>query len=210
MTLGKNIRNRREELKLSQEYVAEKLGVSRQAVSKWETNQSEPTANNLMKLAEIFEMPLSELVDSYDHNNQQHDFEKKKIKNPNLILRANLIKIAIISQVVFLFNCTSLFYQIQYSDLLNKNLYQGALYITIVLLAISSTWMAINHRYEKDKKQRNINTKIELIYCFIQLLISLMTIHFGMGLVGAVLMIIVCSFYILYINPKYMLRKLTK
>lgn len=36
MSLGENIRNKREELKLSQEYVSEKLGVSRQAVSKWD------------------------------------------------------------------------------------------------------------------------------------------------------------------------------
>lgn len=51
MTLGENIRKRREELKLSQEDVAERLGVSRQAVSKWEKGQSKPTANNLIQLA---------------------------------------------------------------------------------------------------------------------------------------------------------------
>lgn len=36
MSLSENIRLKREELKLSQEYVSEKLGVSRQAVSKWD------------------------------------------------------------------------------------------------------------------------------------------------------------------------------
>ena len=41
MALGENIKSRREALKLSQEYIAEQLGVSRQAVSKWETGQSE-------------------------------------------------------------------------------------------------------------------------------------------------------------------------
>ena len=65
MTLGENIKNRREELKLSQEYVAEQLGVSRQAVSKWETGQSEPTASNLIQLAEVFDINLSELVDPH-------------------------------------------------------------------------------------------------------------------------------------------------
>ena len=35
MSLGENIKAKRNELKLSQEYVAEQLGVSRQAVSKW-------------------------------------------------------------------------------------------------------------------------------------------------------------------------------
>ena len=46
MNLGETIKSRREKLKLSQEYAAEQLGVSRQAVSKWKTGQSEPTANN--------------------------------------------------------------------------------------------------------------------------------------------------------------------
>ena len=44
MNLGENIKNRREELKLSQEYVAEQIDITRQAVSKWETGQPEPTA----------------------------------------------------------------------------------------------------------------------------------------------------------------------
>lgn len=47
MSLGSNIRSKRKSLKLSQEYVAEALGVSRQAVSKWETNQSEPSTTNM-------------------------------------------------------------------------------------------------------------------------------------------------------------------
>lgn len=63
MTLGEAIRKRREGLKLSQGYVAEQLGVSRQAVSKWETGQAEPTASNLVRLAEVFQISLSELVE---------------------------------------------------------------------------------------------------------------------------------------------------
>ena len=39
MALHENIRARRTQLKLSQEYVAEKLGVSRQAVAKWEAGK---------------------------------------------------------------------------------------------------------------------------------------------------------------------------
>ena len=53
MSLGENIKTKRNELKLSQEYVAEQLGVSRQAVSKWETDQSQPKAKNLTELATI-------------------------------------------------------------------------------------------------------------------------------------------------------------
>lgn len=63
MTLGENIKSNRLRLKLSQNYVAEKLDVSRQAVSKWETNQSEPTAKNLVELSSLFGITLSELVE---------------------------------------------------------------------------------------------------------------------------------------------------
>lgn len=71
MSLSENIRNKREELKLSQEYVADQLGISRQAVSKWETGQSEPTASNLMELAALFEISLSELVDPQKYAEEQ-------------------------------------------------------------------------------------------------------------------------------------------
>jgi len=90
MSLSENIKNKREELKLSQEYVADQLGISRQAVSKWETGQSEPTASNLMELAALFEISLSELVDPQKYAEEQEALKmrygkkqpnkKKKIK----------------------------------------------------------------------------------------------------------------------------------
>ena len=48
---------------MSQEYVADQLGISRQAVAKWESGQSRPTSSNLTELAALFEMDVSELVD---------------------------------------------------------------------------------------------------------------------------------------------------
>lgn len=54
MTLGERIKECRKTAGLSQEKVAELVGISRQAVTKWETNQSAPSTENLFKLAEIF------------------------------------------------------------------------------------------------------------------------------------------------------------
>jgi len=51
MTIGNRIKALRTEKKLSQEYLAEKLGVSRQAVSKWESGASSPSTDNLIALA---------------------------------------------------------------------------------------------------------------------------------------------------------------
>ncbi|MCD8145122.1 MAG: helix-turn-helix domain-containing protein [Oscillospiraceae bacterium] len=54
MSLGERIKEQRKSAGLSQEKLAELVGVSRQAVTKWETGQSAPSTENLFKLAEIF------------------------------------------------------------------------------------------------------------------------------------------------------------
>jgi len=54
MTLGDRIREQRQRAGMSQEKVAELVGVSRQAVAKWESGQSAPNTENLFKLADIF------------------------------------------------------------------------------------------------------------------------------------------------------------
>ncbi|WP_113928770.1 helix-turn-helix transcriptional regulator [Bacillus sp. P14.5] len=77
MTLGSKINNRRKSLKLSQEYVGEQLGVSRQAVSKWETNQSEPSTDNLLKLADLFDIDIKELVSPEQFVEEQKSVETR-------------------------------------------------------------------------------------------------------------------------------------
>ena len=47
---------------MSQEYLAEQLGVTRQAVSKWESGTSEPNTANLVALAKLYGISLDELV----------------------------------------------------------------------------------------------------------------------------------------------------
>lgn len=209
MKLGQNIKNRREELKLSQEYVAEQLGVSRQAVSKWETGQSEPTASNLIRLTEVFEISLAELVDPNKNDAEQSISEKEwHGKEPNLILRANLTKWAIIFQAVFL-NSSAVHIH-AYLNNMEDRLYFGLIIFDLIMLVICSTWMTSNHRFETDKKQRRKNVNIEFCYCIIQTVAALLIIYSSLGLVGEVIIITVGLVYILYINPKLMSRRLTK
>ena len=47
---------------MSQEYLAEQLGVTRQAVSKWESGTSEPSTANLLALSKLYGISLDELV----------------------------------------------------------------------------------------------------------------------------------------------------
>ena len=62
MTLGKRISQLRADRKISQEYLAERLNVSRQAVSKWENDLSSPGTQNLIQLSELFGVSLAYLA----------------------------------------------------------------------------------------------------------------------------------------------------
>lgn len=64
MTLGERIKQQRQRCGMSQEKVAELVGVSRQAVAKWESGQSAPNTENLFKLADILGMKVDLLLDS--------------------------------------------------------------------------------------------------------------------------------------------------
>jgi len=61
-TLGETIKKHRVESNMSQEFIAELLGVSRQAVSKWENGTSDPSTSNLVALAKLFNVPAEELL----------------------------------------------------------------------------------------------------------------------------------------------------
>ena len=62
MTLGERIYTLRTARNLSQEELAERLDVSRQSVSKWETDVSVPELDKLVKLCDLFGVSLDELV----------------------------------------------------------------------------------------------------------------------------------------------------
>lgn len=62
MTTGEKIAALRKEQGMSQEALGEKLGLSRQAVSKWEADQAVPTMDNLMELSRLFGVPVDTLL----------------------------------------------------------------------------------------------------------------------------------------------------
>ena len=77
MTNGEALGNKLYELRkksgLSQEALADKLGVSRQAVSKWECGESLPDTDNLITISKLFEISLDELVgNSFDKSEEKN------------------------------------------------------------------------------------------------------------------------------------------
>lgn len=158
MALNDNLKAARNRTGLSQELVAERLGVSRQAVTKWESGQSRPSAKNLQALGELYQTPSEELLAGIQQ------------KGPNLILRANLTRIAICAHAVFLHLCAHiLYYRLRHPEPGGADL---------------DFYLGFNR--------------------------GAFIFYFGMGWMGPVLIIAVYAVYILYINPRFMNRKLTR
>ena len=63
-TLGETLKDCRIRCNMTQEFVAEAIGVSRQAVSKWETESSDPSTSNLLALAKLYGVSAEELLKS--------------------------------------------------------------------------------------------------------------------------------------------------
>lgn len=75
MTIGERISKLRTEKGYTQEYIANAMGISRQAVHKWEKNESRPDTDNLILLAEI----LGTTVEYIAVGNKNNISEKKKL-----------------------------------------------------------------------------------------------------------------------------------
>jgi transcriptional regulator with XRE-family HTH domain len=84
ITLGERIQTLRNENKMSQEKLAELLGVSRQAVSKWETGLANPNTENLILLAEIFHVSVDEIT-------KPRSAGKIKVNMPALLVNISFI-----------------------------------------------------------------------------------------------------------------------
>ena len=107
MKFGDNLKKLRKAKNYSQDVLAEKVGVSRQSVSKWETGDAYPEMNNILELCKIFHCKINDLindsiidVDSLDEEVKMNvvKFKKEKQKKFKTISRV-LEVIARIGQI---------------------------------------------------------------------------------------------------------------
>lgn len=81
---GEKIRKKRKELNMSQEDLAQKLDVTRQAISKWEMDKADPTNRNLKELSDVFNVDIAYFIGENFENNEDEKEEldlKKEGKN---------------------------------------------------------------------------------------------------------------------------------
>ncbi|NMA06020.1 MAG: helix-turn-helix transcriptional regulator [Acholeplasmataceae bacterium] len=87
-SVGRKIQSLRVEHKLTQDELAEKLFVTRQALSKWENGQSAPTIDNILLLSRLFNVTFEEILCL----NEKTEFDKKDLfKNHDRYLIINKI-----------------------------------------------------------------------------------------------------------------------
>lgn len=79
MNFGETLFRLRKEKNLSQEDVADKLNVTRQTVSKWETNQSTPDFDKIVPLCELFEISTEELLTGRKPEENNTKVEKQEV-----------------------------------------------------------------------------------------------------------------------------------
>lgn len=74
MTFGEKLKVIRRQAGMSQEKLAEKLGVSRQAITKWETNAGIPDIENIMAVSTLFHVSIDELLSNEKNIAQPKDY----------------------------------------------------------------------------------------------------------------------------------------
>jgi len=73
MAFANNLTYLRKKRNMSQEQLAEVLGVTRQAVSKWEAGQSTPDVEKLVQLSELFQVPVDQILKDIEEENREEN-----------------------------------------------------------------------------------------------------------------------------------------
>lgn len=99
MKFGENLYNLRKSSKMSQEKLAEKVGVSRQSISKWENGESYPEMENILKICKIFHCKINDLVhdDLQDIDSLDEEIKMNVVK----LERKKQKRLKVISKIIY-------------------------------------------------------------------------------------------------------------
>lgn len=105
MKLNERLKELREEKKYSQAYVADRLNVSWQAISKWENGWTSPDVDNLILLSELYGVQLEELTQFYyeNHNDLKKESQNVSKEEPQKISLENNILLISITAIISTF-----------------------------------------------------------------------------------------------------------
>ena len=170
MNIGEKLYELRKGKNLSQEEVADKLNVTRQTISKWETNQSTPDFDKIKPLCELYEITADELLTG-----------ERKIKEPTIVdtkeKRAKGIALGVLGYFIAV-----VWIMISIPVLLINPIVAAGIFILICGIAtftIIYTCMTYKSNKEKPEEKnsliKRINKIIEIICVVVYLLVSFTT-----------------------------------
>ena len=144
MELSNQIKKHRTAMKLSQEDLAEKVYVSRQTISNWETEKSYPDIHSLLLLSSLFDISLDQLIkgDIYIMKEEIRESEISKFNHYGSIFGVLFI--------VFLVSCIPLVWFLK-------------VYGILISIAIYTVTLYFGFKLEKVKKENNISTYKEIV-----------------------------------------------
>ena len=171
MKLGERLYNYRRKKGLSQEDVAAKLNVTRQTVSKWETDQTLPDLDKIESICELFEISTDELLKGKK--------EEVSLSNPENKKKKALV----VSGSIFLY-FLGIIWIILAEELLNLN---DGLTVSIFMLiyglsTVNIVYYFMSNNNEKKEKKKIENKKLNrivevvtILFVIIYLLVSFLT-----------------------------------
>ena len=172
MKFADNLKNLRKRRNISQEQLAEKVGVSRQSVSKWETSEAYPEMNNILELCKIFKCNISDLVndkmidiDSLDEEVKMSVVKLKKEKQSQMKGISKVLSLigkitAIVLRVAFGFLVAAMILLpigFKYIDIEDGKLVSKDKKIQIVEIGNSTEIRIGDHTVAADVKASDIN-----------------------------------------------------
>lgn len=188
MDIGEKLFELRKEKNLSQEEVAEKLNVTRQTVSKWETNQSTPDFDKIVPICELFGISTEELLTGKnpeekvleDNISETEQPEEKPMTKEE----ARRKSAEVVSTSVFLYILSVVFIMIAIPVQRMNPIVASAIFLFIIAIAttrIIKHYMSIP-KFEKTREEKReddivkqINSIIGAIFTAIYFIVSFMT-----------------------------------
>ena len=217
MTFGERLLAYRNAVNLSQEKLAEKVGVTRQTVSKWETNQSVPDFDKILPLCEVLGITTEELIkgEKENKNKQLEEIKQENEKAKKEYMQKRNKKKAIVLSISIFLYCTATFalpYMIEvlrYEDAHAVMIW--ATLCTIATVIIVYFFVAYPNMYKEDKEKREIKEDIEEINKEIEEIEKIDDGHIKIEAVGAesktealVTQIVASLFLIIYLLTSFL------
>ncbi|MDU7113979.1 MAG: helix-turn-helix transcriptional regulator [Peptoniphilus harei] len=174
---GEKIKAKRRELHLSQEDLANKIFVTRQAISKWENDKATPTMTNLRELSEVFDVDMAYFIGEVEKT-----IDDKKINETKEVDGKKLVLEGIGN--IFIYACLCLigifFYAVYYYGIMDRLLGLNpkdmpylilTIYMIIAVIAFPQAYKDL--AYKLDGLEYNLFSKVVLpiVYIFAPLIV---------------------------------------